>query len=232
MNAYEMMVREEEGRLPYYKPFRALVADQEELRSYIAGDPEKITGCACFRQYADADGNVKSVESWIREMDIYEFEPVKFQDATCRGDKEKTVYKFSNESARVPAFNEEQARLLLLAHAETNRTDSMLSRPAGEYFRRFVSVPELKSVSKGVKFDSFIPMYYRPKAALERGFYYENSQMGLAIFLLDFFLKYGFERGLSPVGNPPALFEAKYGNIYRYRFPFINCFLKDYTYWA
>lgn len=231
MNAYEKIVKTRHER-PYYKPYKALARDWETVsKQYIRDNPDKIIGCTYFRQYQDRDGNVKSVEAWIKRMHLYQFKPIGFLDPSYSG-KEGNAYRFSGNSAALPAFSEEEAKLLVLAHVQTNMTESILDKPAEEYFCRFTRNIELESVSDTVKFDSFIPAYYWPKACRDRGFFYENSEMGFARFLLDFFLKYGFERGLRPVGEPPKEFWLRYGDYYSGSFPFTDIFLMEHTYFT
>lgn len=216
MNKYEAIYKSSGYKLPYYKPFNGLLNDHRALAGLLS-DPKRIIATPCFRQYSDMDGTTRSVEEWIREMILYEFEPLEFIDEYTKGN---STSLFSNEFDNcIPAFNEIQAKALYLAHIATNRTDTILAEPIYDHFRKFLGKPVVKETWKVSEFDEFMPSFYWTKDQFDDGHFYTNDNEGLAMFYLDFFLKYGFERGLIPEGTVPTEI-ARMGNIYDYRIPF------------
>lgn len=216
MNRYEALYDLMRKSLPYYKPFLGLLNDHRILADYL-GEPRRIIDTPCFRQYKGPGGSIRSVEEWIRSMYLYEFEPVEFYDEIS--DDEPSF--FDNEWDNcIPAFNEEQAKALYLAHVATNMADSILAEPIDLHFQEFCGKPQLKDVWKVTKFDEFVPNYYWNEEQRQCERFYTKDDKGLALFYLDFFQKFAFERGLIPVGDFPIEIERA-GNIYRHRTPFL-----------
>lgn len=216
MNRYEAIYKKNSNRLPYYKPYLGLLNDHRTLAGLLS-DPKKIIATPCFRQYSDMDGTTRSVEEWMREMSLYEFEPLEFIDESTK--KGETSY-FENEYDHcIPAFSEGQARALYLAHIATNTTDTILAEDIRRHFTGFIGKPSLKDVWKVSKYDEFIPPYYWEDEQIDDGRFYTKDEKGLAMFYLDFFLKYGFERELFPEGTVPVEIQST-GNIYQHRIPF------------
>ena len=216
MNKYEAIYKSNGYKLPYYKPFKGLLNDHEIMAGFLS-DPQRIIDTPCFRQYRGKDGTTRSVEEWINEMRLYEFEPVRFVDEDT---KEELSSRFKEDYDNcIPAFNEIQAKALYLAHIATNTTDTILAEPIDNHFRKFLDRPVLKERWKVSEFDEFIPSFYWTKDQFDGGYFYTEDNDGLAMFYLDFFLKYGFERGLIPEGTIPTEI-ARMGNIYDYRIPF------------
>ena len=216
MNKYEAIYKSNGYKLPYYKPFNGLLNDHEIMAEFLS-DPQRIIDTPCFRQYRGKDGTIRSVEEWINEMRLYEFEPVRFVD---KNTKEGRSSRFNEDYDNcIPAFNEIQAKALYLAHIATNLTDTILAEPIDDHFRKFLDRPVLKERWKVSEFDEFIPSFYWTKDQFDGGYFYTEDNDGLAMFYLDFFLKYGFERGLIPEGTIPTEI-ARMGNIYDYRIPF------------
>lgn len=213
MNKYEAIYKKSGNKLPYYKPFKGLLNDHETMAEFLS-DPKRIIDTPCFKQYRHPDGTVMGVEDWIREMTLYEFEPMRFVDEDT--EKGRSSYFRNSLDNCIPAFNEKQAKALYIAHIATNTTDTILAESICNHFRAFLNKPVVKSTWNVSNFNEFIPPYYWKQSG-DR-FYTEDSN-GLALFYLDFFLKYGFERGLIPVGTVPAEI-ARMGNIYDYRIPF------------
>lgn len=213
MNKYEAIYKKSGNKLPYYKPFKGLLNDHETMAEFLS-DPKRIIDTPCFRQYRHPDGTVMGVEDWIREMTLYEFEPLRFVDKDTENGR-SSYFRNSLDNC-IPAFNEKQAKALYIAHIATNTTDTILAESICNHFRAFLNKPVVKSTWNVSNFNEFIPPYYWKQSG-DR-FYTEDSN-GLALFYLDFFLKYGFERGLTPVGTVPAEI-ARMGNIYDYRIPF------------
>ena len=216
MNRYEAIYEAGGELLPYYKPFRGLLNDHKIMAGFLS-DPQRIIDAPCFRQYRDKDGAIRSVEEWIREMRLYEFEPLEFVDEDT---SENSTSVFSSDYDNcIPAFNEIQAKALYLAHIATNTTDTILAESIYDHFREFIDRPRVKATWKVSKFDEFIPGFYWTESQTDEGRFYAKDTSGLALFYLDFFMKYGFERGLVPAGTVPREIEEM-GNIYRHRLPF------------
>ena len=217
MNRYEAIYKASGELLPYYKPFSGLLNDHEVMAGFLS-NPKRVIDTPCFRQYRHPDGTVMGVEDWIREMTLYEFEPIRFVDEDT---EEGGASYFGNDMDNcIPAFNEKQARALYLAHIATNTTDTMLAESIYEHFTEFIGKPVLKARWEVTKFDEFIPPCYWPDGRPDEDRFYTKDSEGLALFYFDFFMKYGFERGLAPVGKIPAEIEDG-GNIYRHRLPFL-----------
>ena len=141
MNRYEAIYKKNSNRLPYYKPYLGLLNDHRTLDGLLA-NPKRIIATPCFRQYRDEDGTIRSVEEWIMEMILYEFEPLEFIDEYTKGNRTSL---FSNEYDNcIPAFNEIQAKALYLAHIATNSTDTILAEPIYDHFRKFLGKPVVK----------------------------------------------------------------------------------------
>lgn len=220
MTIYEKKYLENGKKLPYYKPFQALDKDHETLK-HLLDNPKRIIDTPCFRQYQGPDGRIMPVEEWMKEMSLYEFETLDF-----KSEEETDGYEYfiSDYDYCIPAFNEDQAKLLLLAHIASYETDSILADPVDDYFCEFGGLPELKKVWDVTKYDEFIPQCYWTSEQKEKERYYEKDESGLATFYLDFHIKYAFERGLVPKGDIPDELYSVGGAIYYNRFPILDFF--------
>lgn len=190
-----------------FTPHKQMLLDRKD---YIRNNPDwinDIINTSGMHYYKDSEGNVGSINDWMRRMTTFIFHPVSFSLKDEHGCSRQYFVK----NLSVPAFSEKQAYDIADVMIKTFDGLQCFDHNEDVFFDGYETPLKLRNMRMPVSMNDFTFVEQEPEIS-----YPSDGQLTHMIFLFDFATKYGFERGLKPVGEPVKYLRSWYREITPY----------------